>query len=167
LTFTYQTSRLSVDEVFSDTQETEILVSITELLTSKVVENLPPYFRNINSILDAQEWFNKMVSESRLFMVKDTGTNTIIGFVFVFVGNNADAHIGYLLGESYWGKGYATELLKGLIDFIKHENKIKRLIAGVATNNIVSSKLLDKLGFVKSASENNETVFYEYQLPPT
>ena len=164
LTFTYQTSRLSVVEVFSGTQETETLVSITELLTPKVVESLPPYFRNINSLSDAQDWYKKMVSESRLFMVKHTGTNTTIGFVFVFVGNDADAHIGYLLGESYWGKGYATELLKGLIDFIKHENKIKRLIAGVATNNIVSSKLLHKLGFVKSASENNETDFYEYQL---
>jgi len=167
LMFTYQTTRLSVDEVFSDTQETEILASITELLTPKVVESLPPYFRNVNSISEAQEWLKKMVSESRLFMVKDTDTNTIIGFVFVFVGNNADAHIGYLLGESYWGKGYATELLKGLIDFIKHENKIMRLIAGVATNNIVSSKLLHKLGFLKSASEHNETVFYEYQLSQT
>jgi ribosomal-protein-alanine N-acetyltransferase len=104
-----------------------------------------------------------MVSKSRLFMVKYTGTNTTVGFVFVFVGNDSDAHIGYLLGELYWGKGYATELLKGLIDFFKHENKIKRLIAGVATDNIVSSKLLHKLGFVKSASENNETIFYEYQ----
>lgn len=154
-------------EVFSSTQETETLVSITELLTPKVVESLPPYFRNINSLSDAQDWYKKMVSESRLFKVKNTGTNTTIGFVFVFVGNDADAHIGYLLGELYWGNGYATELLKGLIDFIKHENKIKRLVAGVATNNIVSSNLLHKIGFVKSASENNEIDFYEYQLPQT
>jgi RimJ/RimL family protein N-acetyltransferase len=105
-----------------------------------------------------------MLSESRLFIVKRTDTNTIIGFVFLYVGNDDDAHIGYLLGESYWSKGYATELLKGLINSIKYENKIKRLIAGVAINNIVSSKLLIKLGFVNSSSENNETVFYEYQL---
>jgi RimJ/RimL family protein N-acetyltransferase len=156
-----------VVEVFSGRQKTETLVSITELLTPKVVESLPPYFRNIKSHSDAQDWYEKMVSESRLFMVKKTGTNTTIGFVFVFSGNDADAHIGYLLGESYWGQGYATELLKGLIDFIKHENKITQLIAGVATNNIVSSKLLLKLGFVKSASENNETVFYEYRLSQT
>ena len=100
-------------------------------------------------------------------MVKHTGTNATIGFVFVFVENDTDAHVGYLLGESYWSKGYATELLKGLIDFIIHENKIKRFIAGVDTNNTVSSKLLHKLGFVKSASENDETDFYEYQLSQT
>ena len=167
MTFTYQTSRLSVVEVFSGAPENEVLVSITELLTPTVVESLPPYFRNINSISDAQGWFNKMVSESRLFMVRHKGTNTTIGMVFLWIGNDGDAHIGYLLGALYWGKGYATELLKGLIEFIRHESKIKRLIAGVATNNVVSSRLLHKLGFVKSASENNETIFYEYQLSQT
>lgn len=154
-------------EVFSGKPETETLVSITELLTPKVVGSLPPYFRNINSLSDAQNWYKKIVSENRLFMVKHTGTNATIGFVFVFVENDTDAHVGYLLGESYWSKGYATELLKGLIDFIIHENKIKRFIAGVDTNNTVSSKLLHKLGFVKSASENDETDFYEYQLSQT
>ncbi|PKG37245.1 GNAT family N-acetyltransferase [Psychromonas sp. Urea-02u-13] len=164
LTFTYQTSRLSVVEVFRGTRETDILVSITKLLTPKVVESLPQYFRNINSISDAECWLKKMLPESRLFVVRHTGNNMIIGFVFVFVESNTDAHVGYLLGEPYWGKGYATELLKGLIDFINNENKINLLIAGVATNNIVSSRLLNKLGFIKSDSENNEIVFYKYQL---
>ena len=83
MTLTYQTSRLSVVEVFSGAQETEILVSIPKLLTPKVVESLPPYFHNIHLISDAQVWFKKMVSESRLFIVKRTDTNTIIGFVFL------------------------------------------------------------------------------------
>jgi RimJ/RimL family protein N-acetyltransferase len=162
----YQTSRLSLEEVSSKTPVNATLVSTIEILTPKVVENLPAYFQNINSISEAHDWFQKMVSDSRLFMVTSKGTNTIIGFVFVYVGNNKEAHIGYLLGESYWGKGYATELLSGLIDFIKQENKIKRLIAGVTSNNIVSSKVLLKIGFVESTIENNETIIYEYQLSP-
>lgn len=165
--FTYQTSRLSVVEIFSDTQDTDVLVAITELLSPKVVVNLPPYFQKIDSILGAQNWLKKMLSDSRLFMVKYRDSNTIIGFVFVYVGDNLNAHIGYLLGESHWGKGYATELLVGLIDFIKHENEIKLLIAGVSPDNIVSSKLLSKLGFVESVSENNKTIFYEYRLLQT
>jgi len=160
----YQTPRLSVVEAFSGAQETEILVATTGLLTAKVVESLPSYFRNINSISDARDWFKSMTLKSRLFMVMHTKTNAIIGFVFVSVENDVDAHIGYLLGDSYWGKGYATELLKGVISFLKHENKVKQLIAGVAINNIASCKLLDKIGFVKGVNENIETVFYEYQL---
>lgn len=99
-------------------------------------------------------------------MVNSTDTNTIIGFVFVYVENNMEAHIGYLLRESSWGKGFAIELLTGLVDFIKQENKIWRLIAGVTTNNVVSSYLLLKIGFVQSTTACNETIIYEYQLSP-
>jgi len=167
LNITYQTSRLSVVEVFNSDADKGLLVDIMKLLTPKVVENLPPYFTNIRSVSAAQIWFEKMLIESRLFVVKDIGKNTAIGFVFVSVENDSDAYIGYLLGESYWGNGYATELLKGLIAFINHENKLKRLIAGVDANNLVSSKLLNKLGFINCSSENNHTIFYEYQLSKT
>jgi len=156
-----------VNEVCCGIQETETLACISELLTPKVVECLPPHFKNIKSISDAQGWYNNMVTESRLFMVKNSGTKRLIGFIFVFVEDGGDAHIGYLLGEAYWGKGYATELLKGLLDFTNHENKITRLIAGVATNNIVSANLLQKLGFVNRQNEKNETIFYEYLLSQT
>ncbi len=151
-------------EATSHTTDSVLIMAIIKLLTPKVVVNLPPYFKNINSILDAQKWFEKMVSESRLFLVIDAETDTIIGFVFIFIESSTDAHIGYLLGESYWNKGYATELLKGMIDFVNHENKLNRLIAGVDVNNLASIKLLNKLGFTKSFQKENEPMFYEYKF---
>lgn len=160
----YKTNRLSVCEAFIIPQESKLLAAITELLSPRVVESLPSNFQNINSLSDAEDWYRNMLSESRLFMVNFANTDTIIGFVFVFVENDTDAHIGYLLGEPYWGQGYATELLEGLITFMKLENQIKRLVAGVARNNIVSSKLLHKLGFNISTSEHDDTVFYELLL---
>lgn len=127
------------------------------------MENLPTYFHGINSMNDAQCWLKEMRSSSRLFIVKDSDNNTIIGYIFVSKENETDAHIGYLLEEQSWGKGYATEILKGLIDFLNQENRIKRLIAGVDSNNIVSCKLLIKLGFVID-STNDGTIFYKYNL---
>ena len=160
----YKTNRLSVFEAFITPQESKPLTATAKLLSPKVVESLPSNFKNINSLSDAEGWYNNMLSESRLFRVNLADTDTIIGFVFVFVEDDIDAHIGYLLGESYWGQGYATELLEGLITFMTLENQIRRLIAGVARNNIVSSKLLHKLGFKISTSEHDETVFYELLL---
>lgn len=55
-----------------------------------------------------------MCSESRLLQVK-LGQHETIGFLFVYVENESDAHIGYLLAEEHWGKGYASELLQGFI----------------------------------------------------
>ncbi len=165
LTIAYKTSRLLVVEIVDATTQSDILVRIPELLTAKVVEKLPPHFSNIISISDADDWLKKMVAESRLLVVKSREANTIIGFVFIFVEHDTDAHIGYLLGESYWKKGYATELLSGLIEFIIKDNKWCRLIAGVDTSNKVSSRLLLKLGFIERQAESDEMLFYEYQLP--
>lgn len=163
MTFTYQTSRLTVCEVCGELSA-DVLVIITELLSPKVVVSLPPYFQNINTILLAEVWLKKMLAEGRLFMVKQTDTKTIIGIVFLYFAEEEEAHLGYLLGEYYWRNGYATELLEGLIISLEQGCKLKRLIAGVAPNNITSSKLLYKLGFIKKDIINNDSDFYEYHL---
>lgn len=162
--FTYQTVRLSVLEATTSTPSNSLLMATIELLSPKVVANLPPYFNNVNSMTDAKNWFEKMVSESRLFVVKELESGAIIGFVFMFTQSSTDAHIGYLIGESHWNKGYATELLKGMMHFIQNEHKLHRLIAGVDVNNYASIKLLKKLGFTKSSENENETVFYGYNF---
>lgn len=160
----YQTTRLRVDGVFDSKQDPEFLISVKDILTPSVVGNLPPHFQDVNSISSAQEWLSHVVSDGRLFIVKRIGESKAIGFVFLSTENGGDTHVGYLLGESYWGKGYATEILKGLIDFIESEDQMTRLIAGVATDNIASIKLLKKLGFIHSSSEDNGTIFYQYRL---
>jgi len=138
-----------------------------EILTPRVVENLPPYFQNVNSISSTKEWLKQITSDGRLFIVKLTDESKTIGFVFLSTENSGDAHVGYLLGESYWGNGYATEILKGLIAFIATEDQITKLIAGVSADNVASTKLLRKLGFIHSSSEDNGTMFFEYQLSQT
>jgi RimJ/RimL family protein N-acetyltransferase len=160
----YQTPRLQIAEVYNSNQNSEFLVSVLDILTPSVVGSLPPYFQNVNSISSAREWLKQIVSDGRLFVVKLVGESKAIGFVFLSTENSGDTHIGYLLAESYWGKGYATEILKGLIDFIKSEDQVTRLIAGVATDNVASIKLLQKLDFIHSSTEDNGTMFYEYQL---
>lgn len=167
MNFSYKTSRLQIGEIFTSTQEPDFFVSVIGVLTRKVVENLPPYFQNINSIQSAQKWLEHIISDGRLFMIHLSGESNLIGFVFLSKETTNGAHIGYLLGESYWNNGYATEILNGFIDFIESENKITNLIAGVAKDNIPSIKLLNKLGFRQSSNEENGTIFLEYQLSQT
>jgi len=164
LNSSYQTTRLQIGEVCNSNQASEFLVSVMEILTPSVVASLPPYFQSVNSISSAQEWLKHIVSDGRLFVVKRIGKSKAMGFVFLSTENSGDTHVGYLLGESFWGKGYATEILKGLIDYIKSEALVTRLIAGVDTDNVASIKLLQKLGFIHRSSEDDGTIFYEYRL---
>lgn len=56
------------------------------------------------------------------------------------------AHIGYIMNPAFWGKGYATEVTKGLIDYAKQTLKIKNIKATCDQQNIASKRVLEKSG---------------------
>lgn len=60
------------------------------------------------------------------------------------------AEVGYLIGEkSYWGKGYATELVGLLSDYAFNRLGLRKLSADVVQDNIASQKVLQKNGFTR------------------
>ncbi len=133
------------------------------LFSPLVVKALPSYFHGITSLAQAEAWYEKMTSDSRLLTVSSKDTNELLGFVFLSIENNT-AHIGYLLGEQHWGKGYAKECLSGLIGWCLADAVIKVLMAGVEKENVASAKLLEGLGFTTYLNEDRSVVFYKYQL---
>ncbi|MEZ8773511.1 GNAT family N-acetyltransferase [Vibrio sp. 10N.247.310.17] len=163
----FKTSRLTVDEVSSDLNaksKSNLLSRTIELLSPQVVKSLPPFFQDISSLELAEIWFKKMTSESRFLVVKSIDNSLTIGFLFLYEGDCRTVHIGYLLGEEYWCKGYAKEFLNGLINWCASRKLISTLVGGVEKANIASAKLLESLGFVEKVGENEPVVFYEYWL---
>jgi RimJ/RimL family protein N-acetyltransferase len=55
--------------------------------------------------------------------------------------------IGYWLGVSYWGQGYATEAVRALIDRAFGELGHTALQAGARVTNPASRRVLEKCGF--------------------
>ncbi|HEU5016639.1 MAG TPA: GNAT family N-acetyltransferase [Pseudolabrys sp.] len=55
--------------------------------------------------------------------------------------------IGYWLGVSYWGKGYATEALHAVIDYAFTDLDHQALQAGARVTNPSSRRVLEKCGF--------------------
>lgn len=55
--------------------------------------------------------------------------------------------IGFHIVSSQWGKGYATEAAKGVIDHAFTKMKVSKLFAGHNPKNLTSQALLIKLGF--------------------
>lgn len=160
----FESTRLNVFEVtgrIASPLHCALLERIPQILTSTVVENLPPYFHQVDSQVSAGVWLERMLSDSRLLLVT-TVEDELIGFLFVFVDNDK-AHIGYLLAEAYWGKGLASELLQGFIDAVATTESWVKLIGGVDRSNIASIHLLKKLGFVESEGDSH-VVFFEYRM---
>ncbi|MFV8784012.1 GNAT family N-acetyltransferase [Microbulbifer sp. SA54] len=166
MALSFATSRLKVFEISHDLplpERANLLGRAPEILTPSVTENLPPYFHGIDSPERAQAWLERMLSQSRLFLV-ETVENKLIGFLFVSSTEDRDAHVGYLLAEEYWGKGLASELLQGFIEQASENEPWARLVCGVDPANIASANLLKKLGFFEQTVKDSDVVFYEYKL---
>jgi RimJ/RimL family protein N-acetyltransferase len=66
----------------------------------------------------------------------------------------ADApELGFWLGVEYWGRGFATEAARAVIDFTFEEFEVERLTAGARVSNPSSRNILEKCGFQWSGVE--------------
>ncbi|MBY6210064.1 GNAT family N-acetyltransferase [Microbulbifer agarilyticus] len=167
MNFDFETSRLVVTELTADgavSDRTGLLLEIPEILTPVVVAYLPPHFSGICSSQDAEAWLDRMYSESHLLLVTARVDKTPVGFLFVHVGQERDAHIGFLLRESHWGQGLASELLRGFIDEVRESRTLRTLIGGVSLENTQSQRLFEKLDFSKRIDSQMDTLFYEIAL---
>lgn len=73
------------------------------------------------------------------------------------------AEIGYRILEEYWGKGYATALVKSLLDFTTITLKLQINIAFVDVRNHASIRVLEKAGMVNVARiEEVDLVKYKF-----
>lgn len=61
-------------------------------------------------------------------------------------GDAREAEVGYCLHADYWGKGYATEAARAMIDFGLREWHMHRIHARVDPENLGSVHVLEKCG---------------------
>ena len=61
-------------------------------------------------------------------------------------GQGPDVELGYTLARAAWGRGYATELGRALVDYAFNELRVPRVVAQVEPANAASRRVLEKLG---------------------
>lgn len=55
--------------------------------------------------------------------------------------------IGYWIGEPYWGRGYATEAARAVVDHLFSETGLGEIVANCRVSNVASRRVLEKCGF--------------------
>jgi ribosomal-protein-alanine N-acetyltransferase len=58
---------------------------------------------------------------------------------------DGEVDLGYRFIQQYWGKGYATEAAKAVLQY-GINNKIKNIVGRASVDNIASVKVLEKIG---------------------
>lgn len=61
---------------------------------------------------------------------------------------DGDIEIGYVLKKAAWGKGYATEACKRLLQFAFEETQLDEIVATTDPDNTASQRVLEKSGLI-------------------
>ena len=93
----------------------------------------------------AEEWLNNINHDDLTFSI--FMNYSLIGGVGVSLEEDNKLDLGYWIGKEYWGNGYATETVKGLIKYVKEETSFKQITACYIKGNTTSENVLRKLGF--------------------
>ena len=56
--------------------------------------------------------------------------------------------VGYNIKKTHWNRGYTTEAMRAVLKFAAVSLGLKKIAGGHAKENIASSKVIEKLGFV-------------------
>ncbi len=88
-------------------------------------------------------WYN--------FLVYPTGSNVLLGDVGIHFIDEHQVEIGYVFNPVHQGKGYATEAMRTVVNYLFTVMGKHRITASVDPDNVQSIKLLEKLKMRKEA----------------
>lgn len=146
------TSRLDLSEItWDDLPEIHHLHSIAEVDEYNTL-GLPQHEEETREIIrPVIENQKAEIQRFYIWKINSKEFNSFLGVAGMTL--SADrfrlGEIYYKLLPKYWGKGYATEVSKGLIKAGFEEFKLHKVEAGVATDNLPSIRVLEKSGMIR------------------
>lgn len=146
------TDRLILDEIVSaDLELIHSLHSVPEVDEFNTL-GIPETFEETrNVVCPAIEDQKNEVRSQYCWKIVEQESSAFIGLAGMFLSNDRFrlGEIYYKIHPAYWGKGYATELAKSLVQFGFETLKLHKIEAGVATENIRSIHVLEKIGMTR------------------
>jgi RimJ/RimL family protein N-acetyltransferase len=82
-----------------------------------------------------------------LAMTKKSGPRTVFGVISAIGNGENEVEIGYVLAPEMWGKGFAGEAVRMIVDTIFALTPAVRILANSRVNNLASRRVLEKSGF--------------------
>lgn len=116
--------------------------------------NLRDQFPHPYTLADAHEFLRDMTSrkpETTFAIEVDGQAVGGIGFAPKVDVERVSAEIGYWLGESYWGRGIATEALVAVTRYAIEHHDLTRVFALPFAWNTASCRVLEKAGYTLEA----------------
>ncbi|NLX97113.1 MAG: GNAT family N-acetyltransferase [Rhodopirellula sp.] len=163
------------------------LIAATEALL-QAEEDVPQFAQHLQAEVprnwptplydsDARQHFLRVVKENSeavgwtawyILLIDQLGKKTLIGAVGACGQPDDEGQIviGYSLLDQFQGKGYATEALRGFLEFAKRHPSLRKVVADTYPHLMASIRVLEKNGFVRCGSGAEEgTMRFELAVP--
>lgn len=146
------TNRLLLEEITTDDlqliHELHSISALDEYNTLGIPTDLEETKKVIQPAIDDQK---ESLRSQFCWKITLKATNEVIGLAGMFPSNDRFklAEIYYKLHPVFWGLGYATEVARELVRFGFNVLKLHKVEAGVATGNLRSVRVLEKVGMTK------------------
>jgi len=134
---------------------------VADLAGDKRIYDMTLLIPHPYSVKQAEDWIGSHAAHwarwredwTMNFAIRSKASNELMGVIgLVGVPRHKRAEVGYWLGVSYWGNGYATEAARAVVAFAQQELGANRLEAGVFDGNDASMNVLRKAGFVEEGT---------------
>jgi ribosomal-protein-alanine N-acetyltransferase len=162
----FETSRLAIDDWHrfpsSGNDEDRLPEFVCKLLSPAVTASLPAAWQGDYSLQRARTWIEDRDKESVVSLVAYRASGLPAGLIILADSAWPDVHIGFLLLQSEWGKGLATELVQGLVKWCQ-ASAVRTIVGGTAFDNLPSQRILEKSGFARKTEQPGDTE-YHYEL---
>lgn len=150
--FDLETERLILSEIAMDDLDNihrlHSIPAVDEFNTLGIPKSIYETKKIILPLIEARI---KKPRDSYTLKINVKESNQFIGIAGLTLSNDKfkRGEIYYKLHPDYWGKGYATEIAKRLIRTGFEDFGLHKVEAGVATENIKSIRVLEKVGMTR------------------
>ena len=109
---------------------------------------------------------NDWINDNEVWAAILKESKSVIGWFMLKKTSTTYPELGFMINKESWGKGYATEISLGLIEYAKSVIKAQKVIAFVDQENLPSKNVLDKIGMKEKGHPENKngSDYYEIKI---
>lgn len=117
-------------------------------------------------------YIKNLINRSKTYLLGSLGSSNygivlqkghiLLGDIYLHFSSH-EITLGFTLAHQFWSQGYATEIIKGVLVYLKKYFPNFEIIATVVPENQRSRHLLSKVGFIeKGYNKYTESIGYIY-----
>jgi len=124
--------------------------AVARLANNRKIAEMTAFIPHPYGIDDARGWIETLAEDESAWTFAILGKregNALVGICGYGRRQDEEPEIGYWIGEPYWGRGYATEAVRAVIDHLFTVTDLDAIAVGCRVTNTASRRVIEKCGF--------------------